>query len=86
MSEIDKINDLDSQPVSQIIYNMIKWFNVDSVTQETEYRSNVESTVWMTLKITMKDKTWYIEGQRLDIIKDRLIGWFKRNIKPLTNE
>ncbi|MBC7947196.1 MAG: hypothetical protein H7Y42_04900 [Chitinophagaceae bacterium] len=77
-----KIADLESQPLSQIIYNLIKWYNVDNITSEFYHRPQVESSVWIQLKITKDDKTWYVDGQRNDIVKRRLIEWFNRYVSP----
>lgn len=82
MSEIDKILDFDSQPLSMIMYNLIKWFNVDTIETEFSSRPEVESRVWITVKITKGDKHWYVDGQRNDIVKDRLIRWYERFLKP----
>lgn len=73
MSVIDNLTKFEEQPVSHVIYNMIKWFNFDQVEMNTCVRDEVESRVWMTLKIQKADKTWYVDGQRLDIVKRRLI-------------
>lgn len=81
MGQLDKILDFESQPVSAITYNLIKWFNVDKIEMETSSRLNVESGVWIQLRITIKDKTWYVDGQRLDIVKRRLIEWYNKNLK-----
>jgi hypothetical protein len=81
MGVLDDITDFERQPVSAIIYNLIKWFDVDRIEMETSSRPNVESGVWIRLRITIKDKTWYVDGQRLDIVKRRLIEWHNKNLK-----
>ena len=81
MSIFEEIENFDKQPVSMIIYNLIKWYMVDKIEMETYSRPEVESGVWIQLRITVKEKSWYVEGQRLDIVKRRLIDWFERNLK-----
>lgn len=78
MSIIDRIQNFEDQPLSQIIYNMIKWYNYDSVEMHTHARANVESGIWISLQIHKELKTWYVDGQRLDIVKRRLIEFLDK--------
>lgn len=80
MSVFDKIKDFESQPLSQITFNMVKWFNFDTVSTDISYRANVESTVWISIKIVKGEKTWYVDGQRIDIVKRRLIEFLNKEI------
>lgn len=83
MGILDKIIDFESQPLSQIIFNMIKWFEFDGVNAETWARNNVESGVWISLHIRKGEKTWCVDGQRLDIVKRRLIEFLdKQKVRP----
>lgn len=79
-SAIDKIKDFENQTLATITYNLIKWFAVDSIETTNSYRHTVESRVWIQMKISMKDKDWYIDGQQPDIVKQRLIKWINQNI------
>jgi hypothetical protein len=80
MSVFEEIENFEKQSVSMIIYNLIKWYMVDRIEMETYSRPEVESSVWIQLRITVKEKSWYVEGQRLDIVKRRLIEWFEKNL------
>lgn len=75
MGIIERLKDFESQSIQTIAYNMCKWFEFESVNIDTQYRDNVESHVWITIKITNKLNTFHISGQRNDIVKKRLIEW-----------
>jgi hypothetical protein len=63
----------EKMSLSNIILLMVKWFNFDNVTMEVQCRPNVESGVWWNLKIEQDGKTYYVTGQRTDIVRRRLI-------------
>lgn len=77
----EKLYDFESQSMQGIIFNMIKWLYFDSVDMECKSRSDVESRVWITIKIQKDGNTWYVDGQRNDIVKKRLIEWLEKNVK-----
>lgn len=83
MNAFEKIKDFDSQPLSQISFNMVKWFNFERVDISMYERLNVESMVWISIKIVKGEKTWYVDGQRIDIVKRRLREFLN---KEITNE
>lgn len=80
MGILDKIMDFEGQPLSQITYNMVKWFDFDCVDISTSYRADVESRVWISIKIIKKESTWYVDGQRIDIVKRRLIEFLNKEL------
>lgn len=84
MNIFEKLQDFESQTLSQITYNMIKWFNFEEIEHTTKFRPNVESGVWISLKIVKGQTTWYVDGQRIDIVKKRLIEFLNKEIPPLT--
>lgn len=71
--DLEKFYEWEKMNVTYIIYLMIKWFNFDAVNFETRNRPDVESCVWFDIKIEKDKKTWYVSGQRPDIIHRRLI-------------
>lgn len=73
MGILNKIMDFESQPLSSIIYVMVKWFQFDRVQQDIKVRSDVESGVWINLKIEQQGREWHISGQTNEIVKRRLI-------------
>ncbi len=77
MSFLDKLVDFDNQPLSQIQFNMIKWFGFDRVDIPVCQRPNVESGAWITIQIVKGECTWHADGQRIDIAKRRLIDFLK---------
>ncbi|MGN6416155.1 MAG: hypothetical protein ACTHMC_01595 [Pseudobacter sp.] len=78
MSLIDSLHAFEFQSTHQLVYNMVKWFCFDEVEYTTRHRPNVESTVWMQLTIEKDGKKWVVEGQRLDIVKRRLIEFLDK--------
>jgi hypothetical protein len=72
---MDNYYNWEKMAVSSIVWLMIKCFNFDTVDVNTAYRKDVESGVWITVKIEKGGKTWYIDGQRTDIIQRRLIEY-----------
>jgi hypothetical protein len=80
MSIFEKLEAFEDQSIQTIAFNMCKWFDFDSVNINTEIRHNVESGVWINIKIQRKEKAYYIDGQRNDIVKRRLIEWLRSNI------
>lgn len=81
MGLLDQIENFESQPISTIIFNMIKWFEFDDVNIQYRYRNNVESGVWISIKITKGDNTWWVDGQRNDIVRTRLAEWIKNHLE-----
>lgn len=80
--DLNKYYQWEYMALSSIIWLMIKWFNFDSVEMETEYRKDVESGVWISLKIVQGNVANYITGQRPDIVKKRLIEYLdSKNIR-----
>lgn len=59
--------------ISNIIYLMVKWFDCTAVEMEVTQRSNVESGVWWRVKFEKDNNTYYADGQRMDIVRRRLI-------------
>ncbi len=83
MGMLDQIINFESQSLSSIVYNMVKWFEFDGVNTETWRRDNVESGVWISVSIRKGEKTWHVDGQRLDIVKRRLIEFLdKQKVRP----
>lgn len=81
MNEFEKIEDFDNQSIQTIVFNMCKWFNFDLVTFFCEPRPAVASRVWINLKIEKAGKTWWIDGQRNDIVRKRLIEWLRSHLE-----
>jgi len=77
----DKLYDFENQTMQAIFFNMIKWFEFDSIDVECKRRPDVESTVWISITIQKGEKTWYIDGQRNDIVKRRLVEWLNKNVE-----
>ena len=79
----EKLEKFEEQSVQAIVFNMIKWFGFDRVTVETEVRNNVESSVWITVKIEWEDgkHSMHITGQRNDIVQRRLSEFMKEHLR-----
>lgn len=60
---------------------MCKWFDFESVNVNYEQRNSVASRIWINIRIEDKNKTYYISGQRNDIVKRRLIDWLRSYIE-----
>lgn len=89
MSKIDDLLKFEDQPVSQIIYSMVKWMGFDDVEMNAVGKAAVESGVWVLIRIKKGKKVWWIDGQRLDIVKRRLIEFLdkqKVRVKPEEKE
>ena len=80
MNIFEKLQDFQSQPLSLICFNMVKWFEYDSVDISIKERQNVESGVWISVKIVKLGKTCRVDGQQIDIVKFRLIKFLNKNI------
>ena len=83
MGFFEKLEKFEEQSVQAIVFNMIKWFGFDRVTVETEVRNNVESSVWITVKIEWEDgkHSMHITGQRHDIVQRRLSEFMKEHLR-----
>jgi len=81
MNEFEKLEDFDNHTIQTIIFNMCKWFGFDLVTFFVEPRAEVASRVWINLKIEKAGKTWWIDGQRNDIVRKRLIEWLRSHLE-----
>lgn len=76
----------EEMSLSQIIEIMVKWFNYTEVEHKVAGRHSVESGVWHDVAIskntTMESRIW-INGQRIPIVKARLIAFLDReNNRP----
>lgn len=60
---------------------MCKWFLFDRVIIDYSPRDNVESGMWISVKIEINSKTYYIDGQRNDIVHRRLVEWLKSHLQ-----
>lgn len=78
---IDDIEKFEDQSLQVIAWNMCKWFLFDSVNINCEGRAAVESGIWITVKVEINGKTIHIDGQRIDIVKRRLIEWLRKHIE-----
>lgn len=85
MNAFEKIEDFDNQSIQTIAYNMCKWFGFDAVNINYEVRHDVESGMWINVKINLKERTFYIDGQRNDIVRKRLIEWLRSHIEKTKN-
>lgn len=81
MGIFDKLYDFKNQSLQQLAFNLVKWFNFDSVKVNTRQRDNVESRVWITVELEKDGKVTWIDGQRNDIVHRRLVEWLEINIK-----
>ena len=63
----------EKMSISNIIYLMVKWFGFTSVEMEVTARDNVQSGVWWVLKCEKDSQIFYVDGQRTDIVRRRLI-------------
>lgn len=81
MGIFDKLYDFKNQSLQQLAFNLVKWFNFDSVKVNTRQRDNVESRVWITVELEKDGKTTWIDGQRNNIVHRRLVEWLEINIK-----
>lgn len=84
---IDEITEWEQMSVNGIASIMVTWLNYHSVTFTTESRPAVASRVWHRLEIHKTDNephaNMYIDGQRLDIVKKRLIEYLdSENLRP----
>jgi hypothetical protein len=83
MSAFENLQNFDEQTMQTIAFNMCKWFDFEAVNINYAGRANVESGIWITIKIEYKAKTFYIDGQRNDIVKRRLIEWLRNHIQKI---
>lgn len=83
MNAFEKLEAFEDQSIQTIAYNMCKWFDFDGVDISYKPRHNVESGMWINVIILYKDKTFWIDGQRNDIVKKRLIDWLKSHIERI---
>ena len=86
MNSFEKIEQFENQSIQTIAYNMCKWFLFDRVNVNYEPRGNVESRMWITVKIEVGGKTYYIDGQRNDIVHRRLVEWLKGHIEKSSKQ
>jgi hypothetical protein len=54
------------------IYWLIKAYELDKVWLEMESRGDVESRIWITLSFEYQRRHYAVQGQRPDIVKERL--------------
>lgn len=85
MGLLDQIENFDSQPISTIVFNMIKWFEFDDVNINYYFRDNVESGVWIVIKIKKGEAVWLVDGQKNDIVRRRLSEWMKNYLEKQRN-
>lgn len=85
MNAFEKLEAFEEQTLPTIAYNMCKWFLFDRVNINYAPRDNVESRIWISVKIEINNKTFYIDGQRNDIVKKRLIEWLRSHIEKTRN-
>lgn len=83
MNAFEKLEDFDNQSIQTIAFNMCKWFLFDAVNINYAVRDNVESGIWITVKIEINEKTFYIDGQRNDIVHRRLTEWLRNHIQKI---
>ena len=81
MNAFEKLEQFENQSIQTISYNMCKWFLFDRVNVNYEPRHNVESGMWINVKIEINNKTYYIDGQRNDIVHRRLVEWLKSHLE-----
>lgn len=81
MNVFDKIENFEEQGIMTIAYNMVKWFCFDEVNVDFQPRDNVESGMWITVKIQINSKTYYIVGQRIDVVHRKLVQWIRLHIE-----
>lgn len=86
MGLLDQIENFESQPISTIVFNMIKWFEFDDVNINYYFRDNVESGVWIAIKIKKGENVWWVDGQRNDIVRRRLAEWLKNYLEKQRNK
>lgn len=76
---IDGITNWEDMTVGGITAIMVTYLNFHSVVTTTESRPAVASRVWHRLEIYKTDNephaNMHIDGQRLDIVKKRLIEY-----------
>ena len=71
--DIEDFYNWEKMSISNIVHLMVKWFGVTSVEIEVMQRDNVESGVWWRIKFENDNQTYYADGQRMDIVRRRLI-------------
>jgi len=75
--DIEDFYNWEKMSISNIISLMVKWFDVESVKMEVN-KSNVESGVWWTIEFEKGCKKYFVNGQRTDIVRRRLIEQLDR--------
>ena len=72
-----ELYELDKRTIFDIVFKMVDWEICQSVQIEIMPR-NVESGVWVEIKLQSRKGRWFrVEGQRQDIVRERLIAAFQ---------
>lgn len=83
MNVFEKLEDFESQSLGIIAFNMCKWFMFDRVNVNYEPRNSVASRMWITVEMEIDSKTYMVDGQRVDIVKRRLIEWLRAHLQSV---
>jgi hypothetical protein len=51
---------------------LVKAYEIENFNMEVEPRGDVESRVWIRIFIRYKRRDYIVDGQRMDIVKERL--------------
>jgi len=76
--DIEDFYNWEKMSISNIIHLMVKWFDIDHVEMWVSQRNNVESGVWWNIKFEKDGQNYYADGQRMDIVRRRLIEQLDR--------
>jgi hypothetical protein len=76
----EKFYNWEKMNITFIIHLMVKWFDFQSVQMEIRERPDVESGMWIDIKIEKHNPEglWFVSAQRLDIVHRRLIEFLDR--------
>lgn len=76
--DIEDFYKWEDKSISNIIYLMVKCFGFGGVKLELIQRDNVESGVWWEVEFERDAQRYFVNGQRMEIVKRRLIEQLDR--------
>ncbi len=68
----------EKRSLADCLFWLVKAYEIESFNLEVEPRGDVESRVWVRLFITYERRDYIVDGQRMDIVKERLFKLMRR--------
>lgn len=73
MSIIIRLKNLHLLPLSQLLVDMQRVWDIETTTEISGH--SCESGMWVRVKLNHEGKTTIIDGSRLDVVKKQIIEW-----------